>query len=469
MAVNLMNNYIPIPQPSFLEKLDLNLTPLELKSKYPHDQQRHYRRQYLAVTQQFRRSYSDSSKEFIQGYIEAFNHLVEVKDWDRALMILIEPLGLYSDVEKQDVLGQLQLWNECSKIIELSEKIIDSLNPHNRLLIVNRIANAYEKLSQYESAKASYQLSLELSKELQQSKIIVSSLLGLGNIHLRELKHQDAIKYYNEAWDLAQEIDNDRLKLSVSGNIGNLFISIGDYTSAIEYLEQSIKLTRKIEDKYGEAIGLLGAGTARSNLGQHQLAETYLRAALLIYQDFGDRNGELAVLLNLADNYVLWKNYTSASEYYQKSLEMNAEIKDSIDEFNAVTGLGNVCYFQDNYHQAITYFQQSRVIADRINHPLGVAISIANIGSNAAKLGQTDLAIASLTEGFGLLQQIYAFNISSRVAYRLAEVYLDVHQLELASAYLATATSISREFSLPLLDECAALRLILDEQQKNQV
>jgi tetratricopeptide (TPR) repeat protein len=468
MAVNLMNNYIPTPQPSFLDKLDLNFTPLELKSKYSHDQQRHYRRQYLAVIQQFRRIYSDSSKEFIQGYIAAFNHLIEVKDWDRAVMILIEPLGLYSDLEKQDLFGQLQLWNECPQIIELSEKIIDKLSPYNRLLIVNRMANAYEKLSQYESAKTSHQLSLELSKELKQSKIIVSSLLGLGNIHLRELQHKDAMKHYTEAWELAQKIDNDRLKLSVSGNIGNLFISIGDYTSAIEYLEQSIELTRKIEDKYGEAIGLLGAATARSNLGQYQLAETYLTTALLIYQDFGDRDGELAVLLNLADNYTLWKNYDSAYEYYQKSLEMNTEIKDSIDEFNAITGLGNLCYFQDNYHQAIIYFQQSRDIADRINHPLGVAISIVNIGSNAAKLGQTDLAIANLTEGFDLLQQVYAFNISAKVAYRLAEIYLDIQQFELASTYLASATSTSRELSLPLLDECEAFRLILEEQQKNQ-
>jgi tetratricopeptide (TPR) repeat protein len=147
---------------------------------------------------------------------------------------------------------------------------------------------------------------------------------------------------------------------------------------------------------------------------------------------------------------------------------MNTEIKDSIDEFNAITGLGNICYFQDNYHQAIIYFQQSRDIADRINHPLGVAISIANIGSNAAKLGQTDLAIANLTEGFDLLQQVYAFNISAKVAYRLAEIYLDIHQFELASTYLASATSTSRELSLPLLDECEAFRLILEEQQKNQ-
>ncbi|WP_310426927.1 hypothetical protein [Chamaesiphon sp. VAR_48_metabat_135_sub] len=47
---------------------------------------------------------------------------------------------------------------------------------------------------------------------------------------------------------------------------------------------------------------------------------------------------------------------------------------------------------------------------------------MANIGSNAAKLNQPDLAIAKLTTPLELLQQLQAFDLAATVADRLAEV-----------------------------------------------
>jgi tetratricopeptide (TPR) repeat protein len=468
MVANLMNNRIPPPQASFLEKLDLNLTPLELKSKYPSDRQLNYRRQYLAVIKWFRRLYPHISKisavESIQGYIESFYHLIVIKDWDRALLILIEPLNLYSDLEDQDLLGQLQLWNEYIRIIELCEKVLSKLDRCHQLPLINRIAGAYERLGDYEQARKSYFLALSLSQELGQSKIVAQSLCGLGNIYLLERKYDDATRFYNDSWELAQEIGHDPLKLTIVGNLGNLFVSIGDYVNAIEYFKQAIQITQQIGDTYGEAVGSLGVGASYSNLGQHQLAEKYLMDALATYQDFGDQQGELSVLVNLGNNYSFQKNYSTAIEYYQEAVEIAVKIKDHVNEFNAITGLGSIYYALADYHQAMHYFQISQVIADRLNHSFYVAIAMTNIGSNAAKLDQIDLAIDYLRKGLDLLKQLCAFDLAARAAYQLADVYKHNQQFDLARTYLIIATTIAQDLSLPLLVECESLRLFLAQE-----
>ncbi|PSB02139.1 hypothetical protein, partial [Merismopedia glauca] len=90
-----MNNYIPLPHPSFLEKLNLHLTLPGLKAKYP----RSHRHNYLAVINWFNRPVSAVSQpllshkiEISKGYSQSFYHLIEIQDWEKASIILIEDL-----------------------------------------------------------------------------------------------------------------------------------------------------------------------------------------------------------------------------------------------------------------------------------------------------------------------------------------------------------------------------------------
>jgi tetratricopeptide (TPR) repeat protein len=421
--INAMNDRIPLPQPSFLDRLNINLTLPELKVKYS----RLYRQRYLAVIQCFTyfHLYPEpvDRLDYVKGYLDAFYHLIEIEDWERALRILIEPLSQHSTLEEQDLLGQLQVWSYYQKAIELSEQIVEHVDPHHRLLITTRIANAYESLGMYELAEQNHESCLGLARELGQFKIAVNSLNHLGNIYLLLQKHEQAIGFYEAAWKIAEEIDDDRQKMTILGNVGNLLMSVGDNIKAIEFLEKAIDISRKNDDRLAEGLGLGNLGTCYNKLGEYRSAETNLLSALAIYREFGDRQGELSVLVNLGNNYSGQNDNLSAIEYHQQGLEIAREIEDKINEFHAITGLGNAHYFLEEYSQAETYFQQSRSIADLIDYPLGSALAMANIGSNAAKLNQSDLAIAKLTTAIELLQQLQAFELAATVADRLAEIH----------------------------------------------
>jgi tetratricopeptide (TPR) repeat protein len=456
-----MNNFFLIPTDSFRERLNLrDLTNEKLKANYSFEQRQNYQaiKNWLSGRNIVK---SPTTIDRLKCYLQSFEHLIAIPDWQRALKILIAPIGEHSDIEDQDILGQLQVWSYYRETIELCEKIIDRIEPMNQLLILNRLANAYENLHEYQQAIEFYQNALDLATELGQLRIGAQSISNIGNIHLLQRNYQKAIASYQQAGEIAEQIDDERLRLTILGNNGNIFIGIGDYLNAITWLEKALVIARKIGDQYAEGITVGGLGIATSCLGQHQQAEAYLLTALAINRDFGDRQGELSVLANLGNSCDYRQDYQRAIEYHQQALQLARDLKDRITEVNTLSGLGNSYYFLGDYQQAQTYFELSKEIAEHIDYPLGLAIALANIGSNLGKLEQTELAIAHLLEAFDRLKQLQAVDLAATAAYKLAEIYHQIDRDELALIYLEFAIGIAREFSLPLSIDCEKLALTM--------
>ncbi len=461
------NNSIFIPTASFRESLNLNeLTNEILTTKYSFEQRQNYQaiKNWLSGRYRVR---SPKTIDRLKCYLQSFEHLIAIDDWDRALQILIEPIGEHSDIEEQDVLGQLQVWSYYREIIELCEKIVERIEPIYRLLILSRLANAYENLHEYDRAIALYQATLNLATELGQLRIGAQSISNIGNIHLLQRDYLKAIEFYQEAWKIAEQIDDDRLKLTVLGNNGNVFISIGDYVNAIPWLEKALVIVQKIGDRYAEGITYGELGIATSCLGRHQQAQDYLLASLGIALELEDRQGELSVLANLGNNCDYQKDYVKAIEYHQKAWQLARDLKNSLTEVNTLSGLGNSYYFLGDYFQAQTYFQQSKELADQIHYPLGSAIALANMGANLGKLDRSDVAISHLTEAFDRFKQLQAIDLAATAAHRLAEIYHQNHQNDLAQIYLQFAIGIAKELALPLLKDCEELDVKIKQSFDN--
>lgn len=460
-----MNNYIPLPHPSFLEKLNLNLTFSELKAKYP----RSHRHHYLAIINWFSRPVSAVSQpslrnkiEILKGYLQSFYHLIEIADWEKASLILIEDLTTDVTLEAKDFLGQIHVWGYYQTVLDLTTLIYEQLPPNEQLIIINRISNAYDALAQYERAKIACKSAIKLATELGQLKLSAKFLSNLAGIHLSTRDYDSAIKYYQAASELAKEINDDRLESALLINQGYLYISIGDYVNALEWLEKAKTLAQKTGNRYAESLALTNIGIAHGKLGKYQKSEAYSLQALAMSQDFGDRQGELSVFINLGNNCSDAKDYHKAIKYHQKALEIAQELNVEIEKYNSLIGLGNAYYFLEDYQQAQTYFESSQQIAKQMEYPLGLAIAKGNIGSNLSKSEQFEAAIPYLTEAFTELKELKALDLCGVTAYRLAETYHHLQQNNLATAYLEFATSMAKDLALPLLNECTALKTKID-------
>jgi tetratricopeptide (TPR) repeat protein len=462
-----ITNFTLIPTDSFRERLNLpDLTNEKLRASYSYEQRRNYQatKQWLSG-----RNRVKSSKiiDRLICYLQSLEHLIANSDWERALGILITPIGELSTIEEQDVLGQLQIWGYYQQIVELCHKVIDSpsgthrerVEPESRLIIITRLANALTSLRQYQSALKYYQSALNLATELGKVKIQARVITNIGNIHQWQREYPQAIEYYQQAWEIAEQIDDDRLQLGILGNKGNIFMGIGDFANAIPWLERSLEIVQKIGDRYAEGISYCNLGIATGGLGKYEEAQEYLLASLGIARALDDVPGELSALVNLGNNCSYKQDYIRAIEYHQQGLQLLTGIDEEVTKFNLLTGVGNGYFFLKDYTKAQTYFEASKEIATRLNYDFGIALALANIGSNVSKMGDLDLAIEHLTAALDRFKQLQAIDLAAMAAHRLAEIYHQTHQNDLTQTYLQFAIGIAKELSLPLLSDCEDLAL----------
>ena len=100
----MQNNPLPSGE-LILEKLGIN--PHNLQTQFPTREQR---LQYRAVVQwltDYQPKWNASNLEKVKGYLEAFHHLCQVKDWIRSSKIISTRLDTPT---KEELHHQLSLW-----------------------------------------------------------------------------------------------------------------------------------------------------------------------------------------------------------------------------------------------------------------------------------------------------------------------------------------------------------------------
>ncbi|NEP84532.1 MAG: tetratricopeptide repeat protein, partial [Okeania sp. SIO3B3] len=154
--------------------------------------------------------------EVVKGYLEAFYHLCEVEDWERAKQILsikVPPVG-------EDLKNQLHMWGYYEECIQLYSKLLGNLYQDWDGLYFNGLGHAYLFLGEYDKA----------------------------------------IEYCQQSLQIAREIANRSGEVTALGNLGNAYWSLGEYEKAIEYHQQHLQIAGEIGDRSeeGRALGNLG-------------------------------------------------------------------------------------------------------------------------------------------------------------------------------------------------------------------
>jgi hypothetical protein len=117
------NNFTPSGD-FVLEQLDIN--PAHLSADFPTREQR---LQYRAVVQwltDYKPKSDSTNLQKVRGYLEAFYHLCEVEDWEKASKILFIRLNTPTHEELH---AQLNTWGYYNEQIELYNRIVGKISP----------------------------------------------------------------------------------------------------------------------------------------------------------------------------------------------------------------------------------------------------------------------------------------------------------------------------------------------------
>jgi len=303
-----------------LEQLGIN--PHNLRTDFPTREQRlHYR----AVVQWLidYKSKSDTTNlEKVKGYLEAFYHLGNVEDWEKATTLILVPVDITPNKELHELLN---FWGEYREEIKLYEQIIDKIDFSLKIKFTNCLAKAYYDLGDNDSAEIEHKNALELAQKFKNQQQQGLALRGLGKICLRRGNLNEAGNYFEQQLEIAIAIGDKEQLIMAMQNIAQVRLNspkLQDHPSLYkdiieQLLEPSLRLCQEINNQESEAIALKGLGDCYVRLDDNSRARNY---------------------------------YSQAKELYEQ-IEGSRSIKSLNFEF------GIVCYNESRFEESVIYFE----------------------------------------------------------------------------------------------------------------
>jgi tetratricopeptide (TPR) repeat protein len=195
---------------------------------------------------------------------------------------------------------------------------------------------------EYSVARALYDESLAIRRELDDKKGIAEVLGQLSMLAGEQGDHQTALALEKECLVILQEI-NDTAGLA--GSLTRLGIAAyeqGDYVTARTNFEESLALHRARDDRRGIAFMLNNLGILANVQGDHLTARTFFEEGLTIWREFGDQMGISHALNQLAVVAHELGDYRTARDLQQESLIIRRKAGSTIHLIENLVGLGRL-------------------------------------------------------------------------------------------------------------------------------
>ncbi len=239
-----------------LEKIGLESATI--KSIKPHPKRSQYRAVVNWLTE-YQPHANSSNLEKVKGFLEAFYHLCEVEDSDRASQLIFIRLNTPT---KEEFHKQLYTWGYYQTQIEIYIQLLSfsELIPQTKATILTNLGKANIALVNFDKAIEYLKKSLSIAQEIESREEEEQAIENLGYVYLFQRKYPQAGKQFRQSLEISLEIKDRQKEGSVLGEIGNFYAHRKKYERAIDYYLQQLAIGQEIQSPSLEA-------TAKCNLG----------------------------------------------------------------------------------------------------------------------------------------------------------------------------------------------------------
>ena len=243
--------------------------------------------------------------------------------------------------------------------------------------------------SDYEAARAAYEESLRIQRQLGNRQGVATMLDNLGNVAYEQGDYGGARSLYEESLALARQLGNQQGIASCLGNLGNVAHERGDYASARALHEECVAIQRHHADQRGVANSLNNLGNAAHEEGDYPAARALHEESLGLQRQLGNQRGIANSLLALGDVTLAEGDHAGGRALYEQGLTVRQRLGDQKGIATALTALGHVAQEEGDYAGARTLYEQSLALTRQIGDQHGIARSLEGLAGAAASQGQT--------------------------------------------------------------------------------
>ncbi len=182
---------------------------------------------------------------------------------------------------------------------------------------------------------------------------------NIGVINDSRGNYGKALEYYIKSLEISRDLGDTKSTSKALNNIGVLYESLGEYKQALDYHQQSLEIKGKLQDEQGIGSAYNNMGIIYKELGETEKALEYHRKALSIREKLGYQRGIANSLSNIGKVYLLQDKLALARECFERSLEIAGQLEDKNGQAYALLNLAAVYYREGDVRKAIYYARKS--------------------------------------------------------------------------------------------------------------
>lgn len=363
-----------------------------------------------------------SNLEKVKGLLEAFYHLCELKEWDKARLIVSVRLNIPTNEELHRQLGT---WKYYKQQINIYKKLLHKIDSNWDDICLEGLKNATRALGEREDSRNDDEQQESISINVNSLDSKINFLIGLANDSKFKSQYQKATNYYLQVLELAFKNSNHQGKMMALAGLGSVLTSLGQYEIALEYHKQQLSIAFDIEKMINNELGKAEA------------------------------------LTHLGYIYYLLKDYQEARKLLTQSYKIAIKLEHKEIEAKTLLYKGMISYQQGENKEAINCYKESLELIDQIGLILEKADVLVHLTISQREIEKDNInnlqtnIITQLQQALFIFREYQNSIQEANLLKEIAKTYVFMSDSSTAQEYYQKALGMAIELNLhSLKEEC---------------
>jgi tetratricopeptide (TPR) repeat protein/transcriptional regulator with XRE-family HTH domain len=205
--------------------------------------------------------------------------------------------------------------------------------------------------------------------------------------------YTDAVTVFEHAHAAARDAGDLAGEAQALFGLGTVHGRLSRYEQAVDHLQRALDLFQAADDRIGQARALGNLGATEQRVGRHRQAAAYHEQARVLFHAAGDRMGAARAHNNLCDLARRFGDFDTAVEHNRIALALHREIGDQTGEAAALTNRAELDVLQGDYQAGINHHGRALALYRQLGHRSGEAWTLDSLGVAHTGLGLAKTAV----------------------------------------------------------------------------
>ncbi len=307
-----------------------------------------------------------------------------------------------------------------------------------------RAATARQKLAFYwlrnfdfVQSRRLYEQDLTLLQERGEQRALLSALNGLGQLALREAKHEEALRIFNSAIDHAYSCGDNRFVIAIEVGLGSVYEDSARFAEAKVHYRRALEHSDEQNMPQQTASIHTGLAGLANMEGRYADCIQHCNDAIRLAQRCNDGFTETAALELASGALVTIGDDATALDYLHRLRNRAQEIGSLLRHAGAHNLIATVYAKRRDFSTALEHFREAQQLFDLLQDHRGCCYSRANVAQALLDLDRIADADVCVDEALQM-SRLHSFHdleieilpIRCAIALRVRNPQAVVHELE---------------------------------------